>query len=350
MLFEDVDEYVDPVIGDVLEKNYKVKAGQKVVLLGDKEIDVDPNFNMYLTTKLANPTLDPFIYAKALVINYAVTITGLEEQLLSVVVRFERSDLEEQRELLIEETSINKKLLQNLEDSLLRELTSSTGNMLDNQELINTLDNTKTKAADVTAKLNLAVETAADLDVTRNGYRPAAQRGSNLFFVLADMATVNAMYQYSLGAYLGVFKFSLRKAIPDILLHRRLQNILKTLTKNVYEYGCTGIFEKHKLLFSFQMAARLKQSEGNLTQRELDFFIKGSVTLEKNERTCPAKWLNAKGWADLLMLSVEFSDEFANVPDHLTTHLDEWKKWYDLETPESVGEFFIEMIIKKYEL
>lgn len=74
---------------------------------------------------------------------------GLEDQLLSVVVRAERADLEEQRESLIIETSNNKSLLSGLEDSLLRELATSTGNMLDNVELVSTLENTKSKAAEV---------------------------------------------------------------------------------------------------------------------------------------------------------------------------------------------------------
>lgn len=69
--------------------------------------------------------------------------------MLSVVVRAERADLEEQREFLIIETSTNKSLLQGLEDSLLRELATSTGNMLDNVELVDTLENTKSKAAEV---------------------------------------------------------------------------------------------------------------------------------------------------------------------------------------------------------
>lgn len=69
--------------------------------------------------------------------------------MLSVVVRAERADLEEQRETLIIETSANKSLLQGLEDSLLRELATSTGNMLDNVELVDTLENTKSKAAEV---------------------------------------------------------------------------------------------------------------------------------------------------------------------------------------------------------
>lgn len=79
-------------------------------------------------------------------------LKGLEDQLLSVVVRCERSDLEEQRESLIIETSANKSLLSGLEDSLLRELATSTGNMLDNVELVTTLENTKSKAAEVKKK------------------------------------------------------------------------------------------------------------------------------------------------------------------------------------------------------
>lgn len=62
---------------------------------------------------------------------------------------FEQKDKEEQRERLIQETSENKRLLKDLEDSLLRELATSTGNMLDNVELIQTLEETKTKATEV---------------------------------------------------------------------------------------------------------------------------------------------------------------------------------------------------------
>ena len=35
-----------------------------------------------------------------------------------------------------------------------------------------------------------------------------------------------------------------------------------------------GIFEKHKLLFSFQITIKLEMDEGRVSQEELDFFIK----------------------------------------------------------------------------
>lgn len=98
------------------------------------------------------------------------------------------------------------------------------------------------------SKLALAVDTAKDIEILRDGYRPVAKRGAILFFVLSDMATVNAMYQYSLTSYLEVFAYSLRRALPDVMLIRRLRNIINTLTKNVYDYGCTGC--QYLLLFS----------------------------------------------------------------------------------------------------
>ncbi len=39
-----------------------------------------------------------------MIINYTVTLKGLEDQLLSVIVGFERKELEEKRERLIQET------------------------------------------------------------------------------------------------------------------------------------------------------------------------------------------------------------------------------------------------------
>jgi dynein heavy chain len=92
----------------------------------------------------------------------------------------------------------------------------------------------------VTTELELTSETAKDIESLRDEYRPVAKHAAILFLVLLDMAGVNSMYQYSLSAYMGVFAHSLRQAPADIVLSQRLRNIINTLTKAVYEYGCTG--------------------------------------------------------------------------------------------------------------
>ncbi|GAB0196984.1 dynein axonemal heavy chain 10 [Grus japonensis] len=335
-LLHGVDEYIDPVIDNVLEKNIKVAQGRIFIVLGDKEVDYDSNFRLYLNTKLSNPKYSPSVFGKAMVINYTVTLKGLEDQLLSVITGFERRELEEQREQLIQETSDNKNLLKDLEDSLLRELTSSTGNMLDNLDLVQTLEETKSKATEVIEKLNLAEMTAVDIDRLRDGYRPAARRGAVLFSVLSEMALVNIMYQYSLVSFLEVFGLSLRKSMPSPILLKRLKNIMDTLTFNTYNYGCTGLFEKHKLLFSFNMTVRIEQADGRVPQEELEFFLKGNISLEKSARKKPYAWLPDQGWEDLIRLSELFPEKFESLPDDVEKNPDVWKNWYDTDALEQM--------------
>ncbi|XP_038008579.1 dynein heavy chain 10, axonemal [Motacilla alba alba] len=335
-LVHSVDEYIDPVIDNVLEKNVKVAQGRAFIVLGDKEVDYDSNFKMYLNTKLANPKYSPSVFGRAIVINYTVTLKGLEDQLLSVITGFERRELEEQRERLIQETSENKNLLKNLEDTLLHGLSTSTGNMLDNVELVQTLEDTKFKATEVIEKLKLAETTAADIDLLRDGYRPAAKRGAILFSVLAELAFVNIMYQFSLVSFLEVFGFSLRKSMPSPILPKRLKNIMDTLTLSTYNYGCTALFEKHKLLFSFDMTVKIEQAEGRVPQEEFDFFLKGNISLEKSARKKPFAWLPDQGWEDLIRLSEQFPEKFESLPDDVEDNPDVWKNWYDTDALEQI--------------
>ena len=128
--------------------------------------------------------------------------------------------------------------------------------MLDNIELIRTLEETKSKATEIASKLILANQTSADVEASRDAYRPVAKCGTVLFFVLAELSTINPMYEYSLSAFLEVFIGSLYRSKPDAVLQRRLMKITDTLKYAVYNYVCTGLFEKHKLMFSFQMTIK----------------------------------------------------------------------------------------------
>lgn len=117
-LFENVDEELDPLIDPILEKNVVVKAGQKSITLADKEVPWDDGFRLYLCTKLSNPNYAPEVFGRTMIINYSVTESGLEEQLLNEVVSFEEAELEEQRHQLIKEMSTNRTMLKKSASSL----------------------------------------------------------------------------------------------------------------------------------------------------------------------------------------------------------------------------------------
>eukprot|EP01084_Bolivina_argentea_P313550 542985_1 len=338
-IFEGVDEEIDPIIDSILEQEFSYASnGGKQVQLGDSVLDWDDNFRLYLVSKVSNPNYSPEIAGKTMIINFCVTASGLCDQLLDVVVGHERPDLQSQREELIQTMSRNNILLAELEDLLLKELTAAQGNILENKVLIRTLQDAKQKSLSIKEQLRESQQTAVQLNDVAAQYRPAAKRGSILFFSLSSLSIISRMYEYSLSSYLSLFLHSLSSSRRDAVICTRLSNIILTLTRNVYDYVCTGIFERHKLMYSFQMATLIQSGDDSLNRDELNFFLKGNISLADPHRAKPsgAAWIPDAGWKDLEELGAINGGVFGSIVDDVCGNLSEWKRWYDLERPEEV--------------
>lgn len=114
------------------------------------------------------------------------------------------------------------------------------GNILDNQELIATLESAKSKAVEIAEKLEAANVTAREIDEVRVRYTPVAKRGAILFFVMAGLANITNMYEYSLASFLRVFNNTLATSKRDASFEGRLRNVIEALTYDVYNYTCLG--------------------------------------------------------------------------------------------------------------
>lgn len=103
--------------------------------------------SFYLTTKLPNPHYTPEICTKTTVVNFAVVQQGLEAQLLGIVVKKERPELEEQKDTLVMGIANGKKRLAELEDELLRLLNETKGSLLEDENLLVTLQTSKSTSS-----------------------------------------------------------------------------------------------------------------------------------------------------------------------------------------------------------
>jgi dynein heavy chain, axonemal len=72
-----------------------------------------------------------------------ITKQGLQDQLLGIVVAKERPQLEEKKNELIVESANNNKLLKEIEDKILYVLSSSEGNILEDESAIKVLSSSK---------------------------------------------------------------------------------------------------------------------------------------------------------------------------------------------------------------
>lgn len=334
ILIENIDEEIDPLIDPILEKNYIIKGGRKLVKLGAEEIEVnEKDFRLYLTTKLPNPNYTPEVMGKSSVINYTVTLNGLKDQLLNEVVGYENEEKERQRKQLILDMADNKKTQQELEDLLLSNLANQQGNLLDNEELIQTLDETKKKTILIQEAIVEGEKTKEIIEEARQSYSEVAKRGAILFFCMRKLSAISDMYEYSLSSYLDVFRISLKEARSDNILMNRINNIIDKLTHNVYDYTCLGVFEVHKQMFSLQMTVMIMDGENQLNNDEWDFFMKGNTSLDEVEDPKPHHWMSETGWKDIQKMT-QLSEIWQNFGNDLGNDKKSWNEWYELETPE----------------
>ena len=335
-LFENVATFIDPMIDPILEKNTFMQGPQRMIKLGDKVVEWDAEFRLYMTTKLANPHYSPEVMGKTMLVNYSVTINGLAEQLLGVVVSHESPQLNDQFVELVNNMAIMINEGVALEDTLLHELANSQGNILDNEDLIKTLAETKEKATEISTRLEEASFTKEKLTLTRNSYTPVAIRGSVVFFSIARLANIMNMYETSLNSFLVVFNRALDKAQRDVIFDNRLRNMTEEVTKQAYDNTCMGVFERHKLMFSFQMTCMILDNSNKMNNVELNFFLKGDTSLDEASIPNPFSWVSAQGWKDILKLSELYEDSpFDGLHSVMTSEPDSWLSWYKLETPET---------------
>lgn len=196
--------------------------------------------------------------------------------------------------------------------------------MLDDTELMDVLNNTKTQAKEVAAKLADAEIKTKEINEKREQYRPVAVRGSAIYFTMIEVSLVNWMYNSSLEQFLKLFMEAIDLSEKAPLPPTRVKNIITFLTFHVYRYVNRGLFEKDKITFILMMAFKILTTAHTISSADVSLFLKSGDALDiKTERAKPLAYLKDKQWLNILALSKHtFSGQtlpfFKELPDLVT--------------------------------
>jgi len=341
VLIENVSESLDPLLDPILKKEIISRGAQKIVRLGENEIDWNDTFRLYLVTSLPNPHYLPNTFIKVNIINFTITFKCLFEQFLSLIVSKEKPELEKERIELLDSIGRDFLTLKDLEDKSLSILSSSdtsnssitnqNKNILDDQDLIDVLTQSKHTSNAITNRLSKNEETEKSLNVARQRYSAIAIRASILYFSVQNASSLNVMYQFSLAWFFNVFQSCLGGNVMDesqrssaleidqtlssegnltpmietsmksnLVHHAREKSFIKVesnksfskesdfdnyieqikelLTQTVYQVVSWALFAEHKLTFSFSISINILKDENNtsqekITNREYTFFL-----------------------------------------------------------------------------
>ncbi|XP_063710592.1 dynein axonemal heavy chain 3-like [Symsagittifera roscoffensis] len=331
VLMENVGEELDAILEPVLLKQTYKQQGVEYLRLGENVIEYSHDFRFYMTTRMRNPHYLPEVAVKVTLLNFMITPLGLQDQLLSIVAAKEKPELEEKKNELILESAANKRQLKEIEDQILEVLTTSSGNILEDEKAIKILSSSKVLSEDISAKQAVAEKTQIEIDETRSGYTPVAKHASILFFCISDMANIEPMYQYSLAWFINLYLNSIQNSAKSEVLEERIESLNEHFTESIYRNVCRSLFEKDKLLFSLILTIGIMKGSDRVDDDVWRFLLTGGVALDNPHPNPSPQWLSDKSWGEIVRAS--------NLPnlnglmEDVQNEPDAWQKFYDDVTP-----------------
>ncbi|CAN0055637.1 unnamed protein product [Heterosigma akashiwo] len=335
LIIENLGEEIDATLEPVLARAVYKKGRNLFLKLGGEEVEYDPNFQLYMQTKLSNPHYKPEIAAQCTLINFIATEKGLEDQLLAKVVGVERPELEAEAQALTAAFQQYKIQLVGLEDDLLEKLANAPDDILSDVPLIEGLEVTKKTAKEINDAVEKGKITEVEINKARETFRRQASEGAMLYFLLTKLCAIDWMYQYSLDSYVTFFFKSIEKAEPAEQEVQRVLNLRESLRMTIYTWVSRGLFERHKLIFLSQLTFNLMKrgilgDENLMNEVHFQFLMRGPKKLGEEN---PLPWLPKTAWDSCQALGD--LEEFGKFCGDLVEAAPRFREWYNHITPEN---------------
>ncbi|KAF3061368.1 Dynein heavy chain, cytoplasmic [Daldinia childiae] len=250
-------EHLDPILNHVLNKEYQKTGGRVLIQLGKQEIDFSPAFKIYLSTRDPSATFPPDICSRTTFVNFTVTQSSLQTQSLNDVLKSERPDVDERRSNLIKLQGEFKVHLRQLEKRLLQALNESRGNILDDDNVIETLETLKTEAGEIAAKMSNTEGVMAEVEEITLQYSIIARSCSAVFAVLEQLHYLNHFYQFSLQYFLDIFHSVLhgnKNLAGERDFNKRRDVIIKDLFVTTFKRTALGLLQKDRITLAMLLA------------------------------------------------------------------------------------------------
>ncbi|KAJ3049329.1 hypothetical protein HK097_009672, partial [Rhizophlyctis rosea] len=336
LLVQDV-EHLDPILNAVLNKELRRTGGRVLIRLGGQDIDFSPAFTLFLSTRDPSVSFPPDICSRVTFVNFTVTRGSLQSQCLHQVLKAERPDTDKKRTDLVKLQGEFQLRLRHLEKSLLQALNESKGNILDDDNVIATLETLKQEAAEITTKVEETDVIMAEVDNVTAGYKPLAQICSSIFFVTEQLALLHHFYQFSLDFFLEIFQYVLHgnPNLKNVTEHGKRLDILKRdLLKVAFQRASrTLLHDDHPTLAVALTQIKVRGSADEIDEAEYEFLVGGGLGLRTDG--APADLADIVG-EEAAGRVPDYSSlpAFRNLSEHIRGSAKAWKAFMADNTPE----------------
>ena len=259
ILIEDAENF-DCVMNGILNREIRRSGGRNLCRLGRKEVDFSSNFKLFLSTKNENHIFPPDFSSKVSFVNFSITPGSLQSQCLNSFLLNERPDVEGKRRDLLRMQGEFQLRLHTLEKSLLGALNKSTGNILDDGEVLNTLETLKREAAEISLKSEETAAILLEVETVTSLYEPLAELCSTIYFIIESFSSLQTLYQFSLARFFVIFEQILKSSYSSV---DRISALRDAILQQYYIEMSKSLWYEDKYMLALKFAQIVDETFDN---------------------------------------------------------------------------------------
>nr|CAA79923.1 heavy chain of cytoplasmic dynein [Saccharomyces cerevisiae] len=247
-------EFFDPIISRLISREFNHAGNRVTVEIGDHEVDVSGDFKLFIHSCDPSGDIPIFLRSRVRLVHFVTNKESIETRIFDITLTEENAEMQRKREDLIKLNTEYKLKLKNLEKRLLEELNNSQGNMLENDELMVTLNNLKKEAMNIEKKLSESEEFFPQFDNLVEEYSIIGKHSVKIFSMLEKFGQFHWFYGISIGQFLSCFKrVFIKKSRETRAARTRVDEILWLLYQEVYCQFSTALDKKFKMIMAMTM-------------------------------------------------------------------------------------------------
>jgi dynein heavy chain, axonemal len=185
VIYENVGELEGPAaLLSLLGREVYHIAGGRYIKFDDNQVEYHDDFRLLMFTGHSNPRFSPAIQSKVQLLNFSITQEGLQAQLLSLVCKSECQKEEDEKHRLHRQDLEFRRQKSEIEREILKLLREAGDDVLEDDTLLHSLDESKRITDDISHKLLSAKHLGDRIEASRKAFRPVAVHGARLFFAI----------------------------------------------------------------------------------------------------------------------------------------------------------------------
>ncbi|CDW56544.1 dynein heavy chain [Trichuris trichiura] len=239
--------------------------------------------------------------------------SGLTSQLLSLTIREMNPDLEKRRSEVLEEYEDMKCRLESTEEAILSQLATLKGGILEDCELLETLNAAKQSSAKLEMAMKESFTLRSKVEAERTAFLPLAKVACSVYFVIAELHNLCEVYNYSLQFFMKLYSSFISKQKNCNANELSITKLRSTFIWNVIDTVGRSVFQREHMIFVFRLVLAIYPEHFRSNEWECFLRISEASGLSLKAQDFP-EWTESYSKQGLTMLKT-FLPELYNSLD-----------------------------------